>query len=126
MKTEILKETDPAKIKRLGRRVQIDATEWERVSYDITKRGIWAKFSSDRLRRYLQATHRKILAESSPTDLKWGTGYAITDPNAYHQKMWRGQNLLGQALMEVREDLMMKDRVSIRSTSTSFITYHNI
>ncbi|CAG2242360.1 unnamed protein product [Mytilus edulis] len=43
MKTEILKEADPAKIKRLGRIVQIDATEWERVSFDIMKSGIWAK-----------------------------------------------------------------------------------
>ncbi|VDI33274.1 peptidyl-prolyl isomerase D [Mytilus galloprovincialis] len=69
------------------------------------------RFSSDKtLRRYLQATYPKILAELSPTDRKWGTGYAITDPNAYDQKMWREQNLLGQAIMFVREDLMMRDR----------------
>ncbi|CAC5394457.1 unnamed protein product [Mytilus coruscus] len=114
VKAEILQETDPAKIKRLGRRVKIDAAEWERVSYDIMKRGIWAKFSSDKtLKRYLKSTYPKILAESSPTDLKWGTGYGQTDPNAHDPKLWRGRNLLGKALMEVREDIMKRDRVSV-------------
>ncbi|CAC5381133.1 unnamed protein product [Mytilus coruscus] len=116
VEAQILKETDPAKIKRLGRRVKIDAAEWERVSCDIMKRGIWAKFSSDKtLKRYLKATYPNILAESSPTDLKWGTGYGQTDPNAHDPKLWRGRNLLGKALMEVRENIMKRDRSPLGS-----------
>ncbi|CAC5399572.1 unnamed protein product [Mytilus coruscus] len=112
VKAPILKETDPTKIKRLGERVKIDAAEWERISCDIMKRGIWAKFSSGKtLKRYLKATYPNILAESSPTDLKWGTGYGQTDPNAHDSKLWRGRNLLGKALMEVREDIMKRDRI---------------
>ncbi|CAC5422485.1 unnamed protein product [Mytilus coruscus] len=126
VKAQILKETDPAKIKRLGRRVKIDAAEWERVSCDIMKRGIWAKFSSDKtLKRYLKATYPNILAESNPTDLKWGTGYGQTDPNAHDPKLWRGRNLLGKALMELTEDEALFLGTGRNEDTSSFVKLVN-
>ena len=38
-----------------------------------------------------------------PTDTIWGIG--ITENEAKNGKPWRGQNLLGKALMYVRDDL---------------------
>lgn len=47
----------------------------------------------------------QILAEASPWDTIWGTGLRQTDPNIRNPSMWRGQNLLGKALMNVRDVL---------------------
>ncbi|WP_353572798.1 NADAR domain-containing protein [Candidatus Albibeggiatoa sp. nov. BB20] len=35
----------------------------------------------------------------------WGVGLAIDDPNIENPNYWQGLNLLGFALMEVREQL---------------------
>jgi ribA/ribD-fused uncharacterized protein len=43
-----------------------------------------------------------VLVEASPVDRIWGIGLAGDDPRAEHPDQWRGLNLLGFALMEVR------------------------
>ncbi|MNI91462.1 hypothetical protein D3C73_1491250 [compost metagenome] len=55
--------------------------------------------------RRLLATGDRILVEASPSDKIWGIGLAPDDPNAQIPARWLGQNLLGKALMEVREYL---------------------
>ena len=37
-------------------------------------------------------------------------GLAITDPNARDRSKWRGQNLLGKLLTELRDELMREAR----------------
>lgn len=46
-----------------------------------------------------------ILVEASPYDGIWGIKMAETDENAHNPLKWRGQNLLGFALVEVRDAL---------------------
>ena len=43
-----------------------------------------------------------ILAECAVKDQIWGIGLSMTDPKRLDPKQWRGQNLLGYALMVVR------------------------
>jgi len=43
--------------------------------------------------------------KASPLDLIWGIGFAANDPNAFTPNKWRGMNLLGQVLDEVREHI---------------------
>ena len=43
--------------------------------------------------------------EASPYDTIWGIGLAAEDPRAKDPSQWRGQNLLGFALMEVRDEI---------------------
>jgi predicted NAD-dependent protein-ADP-ribosyltransferase YbiA (DUF1768 family) len=57
------------------------------------------------LRDFLLATGRKVLVEASPYDRIWGIGMAATNPDMARPLAWRGLNLLGFALMEVRERL---------------------
>ncbi|MEL7231218.1 MAG: NADAR domain-containing protein, partial [Pseudomonadota bacterium] len=43
--------------------------------------------------------------EASPVDRIWGIGLAADDPDLENPYLWKGQNLLGFALMEVRDML---------------------
>jgi predicted NAD-dependent protein-ADP-ribosyltransferase YbiA (DUF1768 family) len=83
-----------------------DEHRWAAARYDIVVAGNLAKFGQHRdLRDFLLATGRKVLVEASPYDRIWGIGMAATNPDAACPARWRGPNLLGFALMEVRERL---------------------
>ncbi len=67
------------------------------------------KFSQNlALRRFLLQTGDRILVEASPADPLWGIGLAEDHPDASSPHKWPGLNLLGFALMAVREDLRSK------------------
>ena len=57
------------------------------------------------LRTYLDSTVGKVLVEASPRDNVWGIGLAESDTAATDPSRWRGPNLLGFALMQVRARL---------------------
>ena len=46
-----------------------------------------------------------VLVEASPYDAIWGIRLAASSPESHDPMKWRGQNLLGFALMEVRDEL---------------------
>jgi len=104
----IMKETSPLQIKKLGRQVRpFDDKIWNGVAEIIVRRGNMLKFIQNKeLAQILMATGKKILAEASPRDRKWGVGLGVKNPKIYNQSTWRGKNLLGFILMKVREDLM--------------------
>ena len=47
-----------------------------------------------------------ILAEASPFDRIYGIGMGPNNPNVQFIDKWRGQNLLGKALMDVRDIIL--------------------
>lgn len=51
-------------------------------------------------------TAPRVLVEASPVDPVWGIGLAEGDSNVRTPATWRGLNLLGFALMQVRERLL--------------------
>ena len=53
----------------------------------------------------LLETGDKILAEANPRNCVWGIGLDIHDPDAFDPSRWRGQNWLGNMLMEVRDEI---------------------
>lgn len=107
IRRQILECQTPKQMKALGRKVQgFDQTVWDRVKYSIVLNGNWYKFSQNRkLRDFLLSTGDSILAEASPYDGIWGIRLSADSPDAQDPEKWRGQNLLGFALMEVREEL---------------------
>ena len=104
---QILKCSDPKQIKALGRKVRgFDQKVWDKFKYAIVLNGNWCKFSQNRnLREFLLSTGDSVLVEASPYDNIWGIRLAASSPEAQDPMKWRGQNLLGFALMEVRDEL---------------------
>lgn len=104
----ILVAATPADAKQLGRQVQgFDGAQWDAACFDIVVRGNLAKFSQHpALAEFLLATGEQVLVEASPVDRIWGIGLAAEDKKASQPEKWRGLNLLGFALMEVRSALL--------------------
>jgi len=72
----------------------------------MVKKGNLLKFSQNqKIRKFLLSTGKKILVEASPYDKIWGIGMLETDHRAENPLLWNGENLLGFALMEVRDEL---------------------
>jgi ribA/ribD-fused uncharacterized protein len=103
----ILACTSPAEAKKMGRLVKsFDPIRWDAHKYELVKQGNYHKFSQHPdLRAFLLGTNGSVLVEASPVDPIWGIGMAKTDENIYNPQRWKGENLLGFALMEVRDDL---------------------
>jgi len=104
---KILAAKSPGAVKNLGRQVRnFDPASWDEVKYEIVKTGNLHKFSQQKaLGDYLKHTAGCILVEASPLDQIWGIGLAEDHPHITDPNHWPGQNLLGFALMEVRDTL---------------------
>ncbi|WP_442590742.1 NADAR family protein [Pedobacter sp. AW31-3R] len=98
----------PGEVKDLGRRISgFDDEIWTAERYEIVKAGNLHKFKQHpELSEYLLGTGNKILVEASPVDRIWGIGLAQDHADASNPNRWLGLNLLGFALMEVRDLLV--------------------
>ena len=83
-----------------------DEATWSERKYDIVREGNFHKFNQGKkLRERLLNTGTAILAEANPADNVWGIGLSQDSRNAKDPYAWKGLNLLGFALMEIREYL---------------------
>lgn len=104
---KIMDARSPKQHKALGKMVSPFVQEvWDSNCLDIVIRGNLAKFSQNpEMKEALLSTGERTLVEASPYDRVWGVGLRADDARIYDPKSWRGQNLLGKALMEVRSRL---------------------
>lgn len=102
--------TSPKDIKALGRRISpFDEETWVAHREEIVYRGNLYKFGQDEeLKKTLLDTGSLILVEASPYDRIWGIGFK--EDNAMGKKERWGLNLLGQALMRVREEFAKQEQ----------------
>lgn len=105
---KILAAHDPGKVKALGRKVRgFDEARWAQARFEIVREGNLAKFSQNpHLKAFLIGTGKRVLVEASPHDRIWGVGLSAKDQAIASPTTWRGQNLLGFALMAVRTELV--------------------
>jgi ribA/ribD-fused uncharacterized protein len=83
-----------------------DDARWQGRRFEIVVQGNLHKFGQHApLAEFLRNTGSKVLVEASPMDRIWGIGLAQDAPEASDPLRWRGLNLLGFALMEVRQRL---------------------
>jgi ribA/ribD-fused uncharacterized protein len=108
---KILSAGHPRAAKQLGRGVRdFDEEIWGQYRYAIVVRGNEAKFTQNAaLKSFLLNTKKRILVEASPVDHIWGIGLAADDPQAENPETWKGLNLLGFALMQVRTRLQKEE-----------------
>lgn len=104
---QIMACDDPKTIKSFGRKIRnFDEKIWNEVKYSIVLNGNYLKFSQNRqLMEFLLSTGDRILVEASPYDGIWGIQMNADDERAENPNKWQGENLLGFALTEVREEI---------------------
>lgn len=104
---KILIEKDVSKVKQYGRQVaNYDDVVWNGIRQIIVYRGLLAKFlQNQELGKKLKETGGAVLAECAVHDKIWGIGLSMQDTNRFDMQKWNGQNLLGFALMQVREQI---------------------
>ncbi|MCB1049093.1 MAG: NADAR family protein [Acidobacteria bacterium] len=104
----ILAADHPGEAKKLGRQVQgFDESIWAAARWSIVVAANRAKFGQNpEMKAFLLATGERVLVEASPYDRIWGIGLGERDPSAANPTTWKGLNLLGFALMEVRQLLV--------------------
>ena len=111
---KILQTDNVAEIKALGRSVKhFDDKIWIKVREEIVYKGVHEKFCQNpELAENLEKTGEEIIAECAVKDRIWGTGLSMKDENRLSIDQWRGQNLLGEILMRVREDIRNQNKVA--------------
>ena len=104
---KIMKAGSPNECKKLGRTVKnFDPVLWDEKKFGIVCQGNLAKFQQNpELLAKLMETKDSILVEASPYDKIWGIGLTAKKAKEINPEDWPGENLLGKALMKVREEL---------------------
>jgi ribA/ribD-fused uncharacterized protein len=104
---QILLTENPSEQKALGKLVKgFDRTIWDQNCFSIVYQGNLAKFTQNpELREELLATGDRVIVEASPYDFIWGIKMGEEDENLDSPSYWRGLNLLGFAIMTVRNQL---------------------
>jgi ribA/ribD-fused uncharacterized protein len=102
---KILQARTPKECKALGRSRDIPFNEnvWRKHRENVYREVLIDKFSIPKLKEQLLSTGEKTIVEASPYDRIWGIGYGEDHPHATKPDKWRGLNLLGKVLMEVRD-----------------------
>ncbi len=100
----IMSSKDPAVQKAQGRKVRgWNEHKWKRVCQRVAFEGNWWKFSRTEVwRNVLLGTGERELCEAGK-DSRWGIGYTAKYA-MQHRDCW-GANMLGIALMRVREQI---------------------
>ena len=102
---KIINAKSPGEAKELGRWVLgFDEQIWAASRFDIVVKGNIHKFNQHpQFADFLINTKDRVLVEASPIDKIWGIGLAENTEQIDNPYFWNGINLLGFALMEVRD-----------------------
>lgn len=103
----IIDAETPLEAKNLGKRVDNwDDAQWHHVLCSVAFDVVWQKFSkTPALQPTLLATGDSLIAEATRADQVWGIGIDKGCPTIQRPSEWKGANVLGWALMEVRAEL---------------------
>lgn len=104
---DIINTDNPEEQKAIGKTIiGYDDAKWAAVRYRVVADAIYSKFSQNKeFSTILLETGNKKIVEASPYDKIWGIGMHASDPDILDESKWKGENLLGKALMEVRDRL---------------------
>ncbi len=132
LKAQYFKDTDtcnkilaagtPKEAKELGRQVKGFSEEaWEKVRESAMFTALNCRRSSDPefKERLLTPEWRNLeFVEASPYDRIWGIGLGEDDLRAEDKSQWKGLNLLGKCLCELRRYILWEEWVSVTEPHT--------
>ena len=100
----ILNTNTPLQSRLNGKKIKTyDFRIWNRVYKNVLRKCLYAKFTQNpELKFLLLQTSGWYLAYADTADLLYGTGKGKFDENAYNDKKWKGNNVLGKELIKLR------------------------
>lgn len=105
--SKIMETSNAYLIKKFGRQIRgFDPVVWDQHKFDIVTEGNRLKFNQNpALMKRLVKTGSKTIVEAAHYDKVWGNGLTTEQSVNTPEEDWPGQNLLGKAIMVVREEL---------------------
>lgn len=96
----IMQQTDPQRVKDLGKEVAgFEQETWDSSNVLLVAIGAYYKFTQhDDLFEFMVEHQGLRFVEGSPKDKLWGVKMRWDDPKIENPDNWRGQNRLGQSL----------------------------
>lgn len=100
----ITKSTSVRACIQLGhsKEIEVDEEVWKKEEMNVYKRVLNDKYANLELREALLATGKRKLVYASSQDTILGVGLEENDPDILDPSKWRGENKLGELLMEIR------------------------
>ena len=107
---EILSLTEALKQKKAGRRIEnFNQEKWLKDARFIVYKSNLSKFQQNtKLKTLLLETESNTIVEDSPRDNIWGSGISEGFSGYNIRTKWTGRNWLGEALIQVREELKLE------------------
>lgn len=117
----LVNNQNPKYYKDLGRKVgnleidpncdPYDDKKWDSLRDKCMLKALHYKFQNKKMRENLLMTDKAVLVETSPYDAIWGIKLGKVDRNGNptqwrNPNNWKGDNKLGFALMETRDNLL--------------------
>ena len=104
---KIMKAKTTKAVKAIGKKIKnFNQEEWDKVKYGIMQEGIKSKFVQyPELRKQLQETGDRKIGYADARNIFWGIGSSESVEKSKHPEKWRGKNMIGHILMELREEL---------------------
>jgi hypothetical protein len=102
---KIMKAKSAKAVKALGKKVKdFKQEEWDLAKYDIMNEGVKAKFvQHPELRKQLEDTGDRKIGFADARNVYWGIGSSESVEKSKHPEKWRGKNMLGHIMMELRD-----------------------
>ena len=96
----------PAKALALGHQIRdFDKQSWEMVAKQIMYNGCALKFTQNPSLAEQLKNINGVMVEANPNETFFSCGLSLADPKIEDKSKWRGKNLLGDILGELRDTL---------------------
>ena len=112
----IMGEKNPKQQKKYGRSIKnFKDSVWMgggsySPAFSFMSKGCYYKFTQNTHLRDSLLNVIGTLVEANPHDSRWGIGRAINDSCIGDPSYWRGTNLLGKLLTNLRDNLIIEER----------------
>jgi len=90
-----------------------DQDLWSRIDCSVAFQVVFQKFSKTPELKNILLKYEGLYAEMTSNDVNWGTGIDRRDPLKTDPSKWKGDNMLGWALTEVRALLVAAEKVDL-------------
>ena len=102
----ILEAKSPAKALALSYQIKdFDRESWDMVAKQFMYNGCALKFTQNPLLAEQLKNMKGTLVEANPNETLFSCGLSLTDAKLEDKSQWRGKNLLGDILSEIRDTL---------------------